>query len=57
MARVTLASLGTAPEMAVGGVYGDILDVGARRRGGVASEERWEERKRVFKATGVGDGK
>ena len=40
MARVTLASLGTAPEMAVGGVYGDNLGVRARRRGGVASEGR-----------------
>ena len=55
--RCCLDRLGTAPDMAVGGVYGGIVR-GERgiRRGGVASEGSCEVRKRVFRATGVGDG-
>ena len=56
--RCCLDRLGTAPEIAVGGVYGDnVGGVKGCRRGGVASEGSCEVRKRVFKATGVGDGK
>ena len=56
--RCCLDHLGTVPEIAVGRVYGDNGGgVKVCRSGGVASERSCEVRKRVFKATGVGDGK